>query len=61
MRYGLKQIMQNGWFRNKHPFVLRSSITAGEEVLEPEVLELMQQDKLNKIDMVHLKRCVQAN
>lgn len=44
MRYGLKQIMQNVWFRNKHPFELKKSIAAGDEVLNPTVLAQIKKD-----------------
>ena len=60
--YGLKQITSNTWFKTKYkatvPLPVGTRIGIDELPLNSNVLHQMKQDKLNKIDIGYVKKCI---
>lgn len=62
MRYGLRQIMSNTWFKNK--YTGNATVGCGTKVgmdTEPchaNVLKEMEEDPYNVIDIAYVKKCV---
>lgn len=65
LRYGLKQITSNTWFKTKYksagPLPIGTKIGIDEQPLYSNVLHQMKIDNLNKIDIGYVKKCIQAN
>jgi 5'-AMP-activated protein kinase, catalytic alpha subunit len=65
LRYGLRQIISNSWFKTK--YVPAEAIGKGVQVgyddqqIFLNVLTEMQENKDNKIDRSYVKKCLQAN
>ena len=60
LRYGLKQITSNSWFKSKSPAAHTVGTRVGVDIepLHSNVLLEMEKDACNKVEINYVKRCL---
>jgi serine/threonine protein kinase len=63
LRYGLRQITSNSWFKQKYKQPISTGVRVGYDdfLVSVKVLQEMAGNKLNQIDQSYVKKCLQAN